>query len=70
MKRIRTFMLGWEFPPYISGDLGTACYGLTKAMDEFGTPIIFVLPGTAPLRFVGRGGFEHGSREGQCDDFQ
>jgi glycosyltransferase involved in cell wall biosynthesis len=24
-------MLGWEFPPYISGGLGTACYGLTKA---------------------------------------
>jgi len=28
---MRVFMLGWEFPPYISGGLGTACFGLTKA---------------------------------------
>jgi len=31
---MRIFMLGWEFPPFISGGLGTACYGLTKAMDS------------------------------------
>jgi glycosyltransferase involved in cell wall biosynthesis len=37
-------MLGWEFPPFISGGLGTACYGLTKAMSGLGTDIIFVLP--------------------------
>jgi hypothetical protein len=24
---MRVLMLGWEFPPYISGGLGTACYG-------------------------------------------
>src|SRR3989339_1028565 len=41
---MKTFMLGWEFPPLISGGLGTACYGLTKAMGKFGTDIIFVLP--------------------------
>jgi len=29
---MKVFMLGWEFPPYISGGLGTACYGLTKAL--------------------------------------
>ena len=23
---MRVLMLGWEFPPYISGGLGTACY--------------------------------------------
>lgn len=23
-------MSGWEFPPFNSGGLGTACYGLTK----------------------------------------
>jgi glycogen(starch) synthase len=39
-----TFMLGWEFPPYISGGLGTACYGLTKAMSRRGIGITFVLP--------------------------
>ena len=37
-------MLGWEFPPYISGGLGTACYGLTKALDDLGLDITFVLP--------------------------
>lgn len=37
-------MLGWEFPPFISGGLGTACYGLTRAMSEIGTQIVFVLP--------------------------
>jgi glycosyltransferase involved in cell wall biosynthesis len=41
---MKTFMLGWEFPPYISGGLGTACYGLTKAMDELGIKVTFVLP--------------------------
>src|SRR5881275_1878380 len=41
---MRVFMLGWEFPPFISGGLGTACYGLTKAMSAIGTDIIFVLP--------------------------
>ncbi|MCP4707390.1 MAG: glycosyltransferase [Planctomycetes bacterium] len=37
-------MLGWEFPPFISGGLGTACYGLTRAMNQLDTEIIFVLP--------------------------
>lgn len=38
------FMLGWEFPPFISGGLGTACYGLTRALNELGHHITFVLP--------------------------
>ncbi|UCC22730.1 MAG: glycosyltransferase family 4 protein, partial [Planctomycetota bacterium] len=41
---MRVFMLGWEFPPFISGGLGTACYGLTKAMDQLGVEVTFVLP--------------------------
>ncbi len=41
---IKVFMLGWEFPPFISGGLGTACYGLTKAMDQLGIKVTFVLP--------------------------
>jgi len=41
---MKTFMLGWEFPPFISGGLGTACYGLTKAMDRLGIEVTFVLP--------------------------
>lgn len=41
---MRVLMLGWEFPPFISGGLGTACYGLTKAMSALGHDIVFVLP--------------------------
>ncbi len=41
---MKVLMLGWEFPPFISGGLGTACYGLTKAMSNMGAEIIFVLP--------------------------
>jgi glycosyltransferase involved in cell wall biosynthesis len=41
---MRVFMLGWEFPPFISGGLGTACYGLTKGMSSIGTDVVFVLP--------------------------
>jgi glycogen synthase len=41
---MRVFMLGWEFPPFISGGLGTACYGLTKGLDHIGTEVLFVLP--------------------------
>ncbi|MBN1513877.1 MAG: glycosyltransferase family 4 protein [Phycisphaerae bacterium] len=41
---MRVLMLGWEFPPFISGGLGTACHGLTKAMRQFDVQILFVLP--------------------------
>jgi glycosyltransferase involved in cell wall biosynthesis len=37
-------MLGWEFPPFITGGLGTACYGLTKALERQGADVTFVLP--------------------------
>ncbi|MHC4158719.1 MAG: glycosyltransferase family 4 protein [Planctomycetota bacterium] len=43
---MKVFMLGWEFPPFISGGLGTACYGLTKAMNQLGLKVTFVLPRT------------------------
>jgi glycogen(starch) synthase len=41
---MKVFMLGWEFPPFISGGLGTACHGLTRAMSELGVEVTFVLP--------------------------
>ncbi|MHC4635936.1 MAG: glycosyltransferase family 4 protein [Planctomycetota bacterium] len=41
---MKIFMLGWEFPPFISGGLGTACYGLTKALDQLNVQVTFVLP--------------------------
>jgi len=43
---MKVFMLGWEFPPFISGGLGTACYGLTRALDREGVEVTFVLPKT------------------------
>ncbi|MCI0365945.1 MAG: glycosyltransferase [Phycisphaerales bacterium] len=41
---MRVLMLGWEFPPFIAGGLGTACHGLTKAMSRRGLDVTFVLP--------------------------
>ena len=40
----KVLMFGWEFPPFISGGLGTACYGLTTSMKKLGTEVHFVLP--------------------------
>ena len=38
-------MFGWEFPPHISGGLGTACYGLTRGMSVLpDLDILFVVP--------------------------
>ena len=52
--KIKTLMLGWEFPPYISGGLGTACYGLTKAMGRMGMEVTFLLPRMGPVRMTGK----------------
>ena len=42
---MRVLMFGWEFPPHISGGLGTACYGLTKGMATMDDlEVIFVVP--------------------------
>jgi glycogen synthase len=51
MISMRVFMLGWEFPPFISGGLGTACYGLTKALNQLGTDVVFVLPRPVSMPF-------------------
>lgn len=38
-------MFGWEFPPHISGGLGTACFGLTRGMASIpGLEILFIVP--------------------------
>lgn len=42
---MKILMFGWEFPPHISGGLGTACYGLTKSLSKFeDIEILFVVP--------------------------
>ena len=40
----RVLMFGWEFPPFKSGGLGTACYDLTKGLARRGVQVTFVMP--------------------------
>lgn len=40
----RVLMFGWEFPPFKTGGLGTACYGLTKGLARQGVEVTFVMP--------------------------
>ena len=35
-------MLGWEFPPLLTGGLGIACYGLSKALAEYADLTVIV----------------------------
>jgi len=41
---MKVLMFGWEFPPHITGGLGTACFGLTKGLLKQGVEVIFVVP--------------------------
>jgi glycosyltransferase involved in cell wall biosynthesis len=41
---MKVLMFGWEFPPHITGGLGTACFGLTKGLLNQGVEVIFVVP--------------------------
>jgi len=56
---VRVLMLGWEFPPHISGGLGTACKGLTDGLTSQGVEILFVVPrlfgdeDRTPARLIG-----------------
>lgn len=59
---MRVLMFGWEFPPNISGGLGTACYGLTKGLSSFSdVNVTFVVPkvfggeDTRNIKLIGAG---------------
>ena len=41
---MKVLMFGWEFPPHITGGLGTACYGMTKGLLKKGAEVLFVVP--------------------------
>src|SRR6056297_3005052 len=42
---MKVLMFGWEFPPHISGGLGTASYGLTRGLSTIPElDILFVVP--------------------------
>ena len=48
MILVRILMYGWEFPPYKTGGLGTACKDLTKGLARQGVRITFVMPVAPP----------------------
>ncbi|RLD35375.1 MAG: glycosyltransferase family 1 protein [Bacteroidetes bacterium] len=59
---MRALMFGWEFPPHISGGLGTASYGLTRGLATIDDmEIIFVVPKAygdedqSKMRLIGAG---------------
>ena len=41
---MKVLMFGWEFPPFISGGLGMACYGITRGLINNDVDIRLVLP--------------------------
>lgn len=41
---MKVLMFGWEFPPHITGGLGTACFGMTKGLLKNDVEVIFVVP--------------------------
>ncbi len=41
---MKVLMFGWEFPPHITGGLGTASYGLTKGLVKHDVEVLFVVP--------------------------
>ena len=57
---MRVLMFGWEFPPHISGGLGTASYGLTRGLTKiprlnirFVVPRVFGDESPSKLELVG-----------------
>ena len=44
VKIMKILMLGWEYPPIISGGLGTATEGLVNALLAIGHKVTLVLP--------------------------
>ncbi len=41
---MRVLMIGWEFPPVLSGGLGVACEGLVGGLLSLGCEIVLLLP--------------------------
>ncbi len=46
----RVLMFGWEYPPFNSGGLGTACHGLTHSLVDSNIDVTFVLPRKVPAQ--------------------
>jgi len=41
---MRIAMIGWEYPPFITGGLGVHCYELTRALALLGVEVDFYMP--------------------------
>ena len=74
---MKVLMFGWEFPPHISGGLGTACHGLTKGLTELGcVDILFVVPKAfgdeeqTGIQLIGANNVALNKREIQFDNMQ
>ncbi|HLF34097.1 MAG TPA: glycosyltransferase family 4 protein [Cyclobacteriaceae bacterium] len=63
MTKPRILMLGWEFPPNITGGLGVACYHIVKSLGSL-APVTMILPTVASgvrlrgVRLIGIGNLE------------
>lgn len=74
---MKVLMFGWEFPPHISGGLGTACYGLTRGLSAFkDVDVLFVVPKSygdedqSCLRLIGASDIPITHRRIHFDDVQ
>ena len=48
---MKVLMITWEFPPFLAGGLGMACYGMAKALLEKGVEIDLILPTAEDIYF-------------------
>jgi glycosyltransferase involved in cell wall biosynthesis len=74
---MKVLMFGWEFPPHISGGLGTACYGLTKGLANFDDiEVTFVVPKAygdedqSSMKLIGAGDISITRKKVTFEDFQ
>ena len=74
---MKVLMFGWEFPPHISGGLGTACFGLTKGLAKLNqVGVIFVVPKTfgdeeqSAIQLIGANNVSISRKEIQFEDVQ
>ena len=72
---MRVLMFGWEFPPHISGGLGTACYGMTKGLAHNDVDVLFVMPSAtgdedqSDLRIINASDVESTEVSSNIDEF-
>ncbi|OYT28813.1 hypothetical protein B6U98_03870 [Thermoplasmatales archaeon ex4572_165] len=43
---MKVAMIGWEYPPFKTGGLGTHCYGLTRGLADKNVDVDFYMPKT------------------------